>query len=104
VGREVEGARRDWEEGHRRLLQAAQDPAQAELLHRQVDAVTAELRRRVGATFTLLELAEAYATSERWTREAVAEHAAAPGWPRTVSIAGDAAFYLYARGAVDFGP
>jgi hypothetical protein len=104
VARDVEGARRDWEEGHRRLLEAERDPAQAELLHRQVDAVTAELRRRVGATFTLLELAEAYASSEGWTREAVAEHAASPGWPRTVSIAGDAAFHLYARGAVDFEP
>jgi hypothetical protein len=101
---ELAGARRDWEDGHRRLLERARDPVEAELLHRQVDAVTAELRRRVGATFTLAELAEAYATSERWTREVVAEHAAGPGWARSTSLAGDAAFHLYARGAVDYEP
>ena len=33
----------------------------------QVDAVLTELRRRVGATFTLAELAAAYAGAERWS-------------------------------------
>lgn len=100
----VESARRDWEEGYRRLLAEARDPLAAERLHAQVDAITDELRKRVGATFTLAELATAYAGSERWTREAVSERAPAPGWPRTLALAGDAAFHLYARGAVDYEP
>jgi hypothetical protein len=104
VSEQVESARRDWEEGYRRLLAEARDPSAAERLHAQVDAVTDELRKRVGATFTLAELAGAYQRSERWTREAVSERAPAPGWPRTLAIVGDAAFHLYARGAVDYEP
>lgn len=100
----VASARREWEEGSRRFLHETRDPARADALHRQVDAVTEELRRRVGGTFTLAELAAAYQRSEPWTREAVSERAPAPGWPRTLAIVGDAAFHLYARGAVDYEP
>jgi len=99
-----ESARRDWQEGYRRLLIEARDPRRADALHRQVEAVTDELRRRIGSNFTLAELAEVYAGSERWARIAVSENAPAPGWPRTLSLVGDAAFHLYARGAVDYAP
>ena len=44
----VDGARREWAEGHRRFVQEASDPARADVLHRQLDVVTDELRRRVG--------------------------------------------------------
>ena len=71
---------------------------------RQVDAVTAELRRRVGQTFTLAELAAAYAGAERWSRDAVASSAPPAGWPRTLALVEAAAFHLYARGAVDYTP
>ena len=101
---DVGSARRDWEDGYRRFLVASRDPARGDRLHTQVDAITAELRKRVGATYTLAELAATYATSERWLGETVGEHAAAPGWPRTVTLAGDAAFHRYARGAVDYEP
>ncbi len=101
---DVLAARNDWEQGYKRMLDEARDPASAERLLAQINAVTAELRRRVGATFTLRELTEAYLDSERWAREAVAEHAPAPGWSRTLSLVGDAAFHLYARGAVDYTP
>jgi hypothetical protein len=104
VAGDLEGARRDWEDGYRRLREAARDQREADRLHEQVDVVTAELRRRVGATFTLSELAEAYAGSEPWIRAAVAERAAAPGWPRSVAVAGDAAFHIYARAAIDYAP
>jgi hypothetical protein len=97
-------ARHEWEQGYRRLLDEARDPASAERLHAQVDAVTAELRKRVGTTFTLRELTEAYADADRWTREAVAENAPVAGWARTLSLVGDAAFHLYARGALDYEP
>jgi hypothetical protein len=97
-------ARNDWEQGYQRLLDEARDPVQRERLFAQVDVVTAELRKRVGGTFTLRELAAAYADADRWARDAVAERAAEPGWARTLSVAGDAAFHLYARGAVDYEP
>ena len=101
---DVESARRDWAEGHRRLEAEAANPERYERLAEQVEAVTAELRRRVGQTFTLAELAEAYREADSWAREAVADSASSPGWPRTVAIAGDAAFHLYARGAIDYVP
>jgi hypothetical protein len=104
VAGDLEGARRDWEDGYRRLLDASRDPREGDVLHEQVDVVTAELRRRVGATFTLSDLATAYVGSDRWIREAVAERATGPGWPRSLAVAGDAAFYLYARAAVDYVP
>jgi hypothetical protein len=101
---EVESARRDWEEGHRRLQDEVRRQAAPERLLAQVDAVLAELRRRVGGTFTLRELAAAYGDAERWSRDAVAERAAAPGWPRTLSLVEAAAFHEYSRGAQDYEP
>ncbi|HEY7792846.1 MAG TPA: hypothetical protein VIA10_02425 [Gaiellaceae bacterium] len=101
---EVESARRDWEDGYRRLLEQARDSATRERLMAQVDAITAELRRRVGGTFTLRDLAESYAAAEEWSRAVVSEEAPAPGWPRTLSLVEAAAFHLYARGAQDYSP
>jgi glutathione S-transferase len=104
VAADVESARRDWEEGYRRLREESRDPAASDRLYRQLGVVTDELRKRVGGTFTLADLAAAYADADRWALEAVAEREAAPGWPATVTVAGDAAFHLYARGAVDYEP
>jgi hypothetical protein len=101
---EVESARREWEDGHRRLHDEASRDAYPDRLLAQVDVVMAELRRRVGGTFTLGELAATYATAERWSRAVVAEHAPAPGWPRTLSLVEAAAFHEYARGAQDYEP
>lgn len=101
---EVESARREWAEGHRRLFEHAGDSRERERLLAQVDAVGAELRRRVGGIFTLRELAATYAGAEEWSRAVVAEQAAAPGWPRTLSLVEAAAFHLYSRGAQDYLP
>ena len=99
-----DSARQEWEEGFRRLQEEQRDPAQYERLMEQVEAVTEALRRRVGQTFTLAELVEAYSAADDWSREAVAERAAGPGWPRTLSTVEEAAFHLYQRGAVDYEP
>ncbi len=95
----VDIARQQWEEGHRRLQAEA-----TERLHEQVEAVTDELRRRIGQTFTLEELADEYGHAERWAAEAVEERAPSPGWTGTVGLATDAAFHLYSRGAQDYTP
>ena len=101
---QVESARREWEDGERRLREHARGEAQPERLLAQVEVVVAELRRRVGGTYTLRELAEAYTRAEAWTRDVVAEQAPAPGWPRTLSLVEAAAFHVYARGAQDYAP
>ena len=101
---EVESARREWEDGYRRLEHESRDRVAGERLLAQVEVVTAELRRRVGGTYTLAELTRAYARAEGWSRAAVAERAPLPGWPRTLSLVEAAAFHLYARGASDYEP
>ncbi len=100
---EVESARREWQEGHERLLEV-RDRETRERLLVQVEAVTEELRRRIGGTFTLAELSRVYAGAEEWSRVAIAERAPSPGWPRTLSLVEAAAFHRYARGAVDYEP
>lgn len=101
---EVELARRQWEEGSRRIDDAAADRARQERLLGALAVVTDELRRRVGQTFTLAELAAAYARAEDWVRESIDERAGFPGWPRDATTVQDAAFHLYSRGATDYRP
>ena len=101
---EIENARREWDDGRRRLLDRVDDARERERLMAQVEVVTEELRRRVGGTFTLAELTRAYAGADAWSREIVSQRAPAPGWPRTLSLVEATAFQLYSRGAVDYAP
>ena len=94
--------RHEWEEAHRRLEDERGDRRRYERLLEQVAIVTDELRKQVGQTFTLAELAAAYRDAERWARAAVEEHAPSPGWPRDLALVVAAAFYAYQRGAMDY--
>lgn len=100
----LEAARQQWAEGNRRLESHASDPDVYLRLLQQLEVATEELRKRVGETFTLAELAGAYGASDEWMREAVEERALASGWLRQLSVVQDAAFHLYARGATDYSP
>jgi hypothetical protein len=100
----VDAARQQWEDGNRRLESQSSDPDLYLRLLEQLEVATEELRKRVGETFTLAELADAYGTSDQWLREAVEERVEAPGWQRHLSVVQDAAFHLYARGATDYTP
>jgi hypothetical protein len=100
----VEAARQQWSEGNRRLeSQASNADVYARLLA-QLEVATEELRKRIGETFTLAQLADVYNGSDAWMREAVEERAATPGWSRQLAVVQDAAFHLYARGATDYSP
>jgi hypothetical protein len=96
--------RQEWEEGYRRLEAERDDPRRYRRLVEQLEVVVDELRKRMGQTYTLAELAAAYGDAERWAREAVEERAPAPGWPRDLSLVLAAAFHSYQRGAVDYAP
>ena len=100
----VDVARQQWAEGNRRLESAAADPEAYERLQAQLEVATEELRKRVGETFTLAQLAETYDTADGWMREAIEERAGLPGWPRHLSLVQDAAFHRFARGATDYSP
>ena len=100
----LENARREWEDAGRALAAAAGDRARYARLLEQVEAVGAELRKRVGQTFTLERLAEEYGRAERWSRDVVEDSDPPPDWPRTLALVEAAAFHLYSRGAVDYTP
>ena len=102
MSRSVELARQQWADSYRSLVDDSRgiDARVSE----QVEVVTAELRRRVGGSFTLTELAAVYDGSERWTLPAIEEQCFSPGWVQTASSAADVAFHLYARGARDYQP
>jgi hypothetical protein len=92
----------EWAEGDRALEAERQDRSRYTRLLEQVEIVTDELRKRVGQTYTLDELARAYRAADRWGREVVEERAPSPGWPRDLALVLAAAFYVYQRGAVDY--
>jgi hypothetical protein len=101
---DVNLARQQWEDGRRRVEGARRDPQQYATLLAQVEVVTGELRRRVGQTFSLAELANAYVGADEWAREIL--DAADPEGPpaREPGTVADAAFHLYAHGASDYRP
>lgn len=102
----VESARQQWDDGARRLARESHDPARYRQLCDLVDAVVAELRRRVGQHYSLEELALAHRDADAWVPEVI--RGAAPPHPRVgvrdASLIQDAAFYTYARGAGDYRP
>jgi hypothetical protein len=100
----LEVVRSEWEDGYRRFRELSRDRVAADRLSLQLDVVTDELRKRVGQTFTLEDLAARYAAADEWVRDTVSERAPTPGWPRTLAIVQDAAFHLYQRGAVNYAP
>jgi hypothetical protein len=100
----TELVRQEWADGYRRLEAERDNRTRYRTLHTQVDAVTEQLRRRVGSVYTLAELAAEYRRSEAWVRDAIAELPPPARWPPGVSLATDAAFYLYSSGARDYEP
>src|SRR5581483_1309933 len=98
----VELARREWEEAHRRLEAERTDVRRYRQRLAQLELVLDGLRRQVGGTYTLADLAAAYRDAERWARELVEERAVTPGWPADLALVVAAAFHAYQRGAVDY--
>jgi hypothetical protein len=100
----VDVARQQWDEGNRRLESRSGDPERYLRLVEQLEVVIEELRKRVGETFTLEQLADVYGGSDSWLKEAVEARMDSPGWSRELSVLQDAAFHNYAKGATDYKP
>jgi hypothetical protein len=101
---DLELARQQWADGSRRVESARGDGPRYHRLLGEVDAIVRELRRRVGQTFTLVELAAVYAGADRWAREAIEEADEDERAALEPSTVADAAFHVYARGASDYAP
>jgi hypothetical protein len=99
-------ARLQWDEGKRRLAVEGEDTARSRHLDLLVDAVVDELRRRIGQTYTLGDLAGAYQGADDWVRDVILT--SLPPRPRAgvrdASVIQDAAFARYAQGALDYSP
>ena len=101
---DLELARQQWEDGNRRIEAARGDLERYRALMSRVDVLVAGLRKRVGQTFTLEELARAYDGADDWARTLLDDDdPEAPPTP-TVGTLADAAFHAYARGASDYRP
>ena len=92
----VENALYQWREGERRLS-GAPEPAQADL-DQAADAVVEELRRRLGSSFVVDELADLYAKDTDWALDLARRNAAGGDAASVV----DAAFARYLREAKDY--
>jgi hypothetical protein len=89
----------DWRAGERQIEEAP--PGERFELERVVSALVAELRRRIGSTFTVDELACFYDQGTDWCLS-VAQRVA-PEAPYTWDAwVADAAFHRYLRSATDF--
>lgn len=100
---DLDTARLEWERAYRDLEEMARDSVQEDRVRVQLEVLTSELRKRMGATFTLRELVDEYDRADRWARESLGE-LGAPGWPRTLTLIEGATFHLYSRGAADYAP
>jgi len=87
----LENALDQWKEGERRVGADSH-------YDRAVRAVVEEVRKRLGSTFEVTELAELYGSGTDWADEVAQRHSSGTGIAWIV----DAAFALYARQASDY--
>jgi hypothetical protein len=98
----VENAVFQWEEGFRALRAARSDSAAGRALARAVLAVQDELRKRLGSSFSIAELADLYREGGDWALDVTLASSGEEEPPLETAAAVDAAFYLYMREASDF--
>jgi hypothetical protein len=92
----LENALYQWRDGDQRLAQH-NEPARADL-DRAADVVIEQLRKRLGSSFLVEELADLYAQGTDWATELAGRNAAGTDAAAVV----DAAFARYAREASNF--
>jgi hypothetical protein len=91
----LDNAMFQWQDGERRLRAA--DPSDQPRLEAAVADVLTAIRRRLGSSFLIGELAELYAEGTDWAEDAAQRRGGADA-----VVAVDAAFNRYAREASDY--
>jgi hypothetical protein len=89
-----------WREGDRRM--AGAPPEHWPALEAVVSEIEAELRRRLGGTFTTDELTDLYERGTDWCMDLAARVAPDAPWAWDARTVADAAFLRYLRDARDF--
>jgi hypothetical protein len=95
-----ENAIYQWQQGERRLGRAPQE--HKPLLERVIEALVAELRRRLGGRFAAQELVELYEAGTSWCLQVAMKLAPEDPWAWEATIVADAAFARYLREASDY--
>jgi hypothetical protein len=95
-----ENAIYQWQQGERRLQRAPSERGQ--LLERVIEALVAELRRRLGGRFSAQELVELYEAGTGWCLQVAMRVAPADPWAWESGLVADAAFARYLREASDY--
>jgi hypothetical protein len=90
-----------WQQGERRLR--AEPPERSRLLERVIEALVAELRRRLGGRFYAQELVELYRRGTGWYLPVAMKVAPDDPWAWESGVVLDAAFGRYLREAADYG-
>jgi hypothetical protein len=96
MGYALENALFQWREGERRVA-GTPEPARADL-ERVVESLVEELRKRLGSSFVLDELADLYGEGTDWATELATRRGAGTDAATVV----DAAFARYAREASNY--
>lgn len=95
-----ESAIYQWQQGERRLK--ASPAERASLLERVIDALVAELRRRLGGRFSTEELVNLYDGGTSWCLQVAMKQAPEEPWAWEAGVVVDAAFARYLREAADY--
>jgi hypothetical protein len=93
-------ALQQWRAGDERLAQV--HGVERIAVERVCDALLAELRRRLGSTFTTDELVELYDQGTSWCLDLAAATAPGAPWAWDERLVADSTFYRYVREAQDF--
>jgi hypothetical protein len=89
-----------WRGGERRVNQSA--PERRALLERVIEALVAELRRRLGGRFYTQELVALYGQGTSWCLQMAMQLAPEDPWAWDAALVADAAFNRYLRAAADY--
>jgi hypothetical protein len=103
VNAAAEVAMIEWVDGGRRLERLEVPAGRRAVIHGVVAEIVDELRRRMGATFTVAELVDEYESSSAWCL-AVAQRVTDQAWAYDLSLVQAAAFNRFVREAVDHRP
>jgi hypothetical protein len=95
-----QAAIQQWREGARGLAQAS--PEQLRILDRVVDRIYAELRRRLGSTFSVDELVDFYEAGTLWAEQLAMQTAPDHPWAWEPRLVIDGSFARYVREASDY--
>jgi hypothetical protein len=90
----------EWREAERRLGEVPAD--RQRVVDRVVERIYAELRRRLGSTFTSDELVELYERGTEWAQQLARQTAPDHPWAWEPRLVVDGAFARYLREATDY--